>query len=202
MKLRTRGVGVLAALLLTFASGPALAQVITFENRQIDFLNLAGPQTEGAFQYHATVGIGWEVQPDVGNPPSALATYYNGQGSATGDTVEIRRIDNGPFSFQSVDFRTINPENSDDVRLSGFRNGSLVGTLDLTTSSTTFQTVPSGFAGPIDLLRVVLSFGGQQNAMILDNFVVPEPSGVVLLGACGVGLLTRRNHRRRQVARS
>jgi hypothetical protein len=180
------------------------ADFITFENKSIDRLDLAGPQVEGAFTYQATVGDGWEVITAIGNPPSSLTTFFNDQGAEVGDIVEITRTGGGFFTFQAVDFRTILGSGSDDVAVEGFSGATLVGTLNLTTSTTAFQTVGSGFAAtPIDRLRVRVTFDGQ-NALLLDNFnltpgdaVVPEPASAMLLGLAGLTLVGGRLWRRR-----
>ena len=162
------------------------ADVITFGTDDIDHLNQAGVQTEGAFRYQATIGAGWELIIIEGNPPAALATFWDDESASVGDTVDITAVGNAQFTFQSVDFRTVLASNSDDVTLTGFLSGVPAGTLSLTASAVTFQTVPSGFGGPIDLLRVRVvghDLGGADlaNAMILDNvnLTIPEPAAAL-----------------------
>jgi hypothetical protein len=182
-------------LQLTFTSA-AMADVITFGDQHIDQLVAAGPQTEGRFTYTATAGMGWEVQQSFGNPPSALATFFNREPSEPGDSVEIMLTSGGLFGFRSVDFRTAAHINSDDVLLSGLRDGILVGSMLIADSSLSFRTVESNFLNGIDLLRVQVVNSGQ-NTMILDNFnfasaPIPEPSTILLLSAGLVGLAQRR----------
>ena len=191
---------VVPILQLTFTSA-ATADVITFGNQHIDQLVAAGPQTEGRFTYVATAGMGWEVQQSFGNPPSALATFFNTEPSVAGDSVEIMLTSGRLFGFRSVEFLTAGHINSDDVLLSGLRGGVLVGSMLIADSSLTFRTVESNFLNRIDLLRVQVVNPGQ-NAMIFDNFnlasaPIPEPSTILLLSAgtiAGIARYRRRKH--------
>ena len=195
-----------ATIVLLSVTGASAADVITFDNLSIDHLVNAGPQVEGAFQYQATIGLGWEVQNLFGNPASALATFFNGEGSNVGDTVEITKVGGGTFTFNSVDYATFGTTNSDQVTITGYLNGVAEGSLAITSSTPSpndFVTAASGFGGLIDDLKVVVSFTGNSNAMDLDNFtfnsaVVPEPSSVFILGLGAVSLLGYHALRRRR----
>jgi hypothetical protein len=190
-----------AALVLALVGRSSNADVITFGEQDVDELHLAGTRTEGAFQYEAT-GVAWELvysNPALGNPSASLATVFNGDGPALGDTVDIRATGSGFFTFQSVDFRTLLSIDSHNVTLTGFAGGVSAGVLTLSDSATTFQTVPSGFVLPIDLLRIELvgPLGG--NALFLDNLVVspvPEPA-TLLLAAIALALPRRPARRKR-----
>ncbi len=202
--MRHSSIGLLSALILaslTAVSGVG-AQTVMFGASSLDHLGSAGTQTEAGFDYTAT-GAGWEIESVYGNPNSALVTFFNGEGSTLGDKVDFTRNGGGLFNFDSVDFRTLLNSNSDQVILTGFLAGSPVGSLALNTSSISFQTVASGIAGPLDLLRVEVTFVSNSNALILDNLVfrageasaVPEPAAVSLLGAGSVCLLALRRRR-------
>jgi hypothetical protein len=189
---------VTAVVLIVAVCAPARANVITFGTQNVDHLIAAMSQTEGLFTYQATAGQGWEITNSYGNPPATLTTFFNGEPALVGDTVEIRRTGGGTFNFNSVDFRTINSSGSDRVAITGLLGAVPAGTLTLATSTTSYQTVPSGFAGsPIDLLRVQVTFDGN-NALLMDNFVltVPEPTTVGLAGAAGAAMFCRRVSRR------
>ena len=205
----------LALALAPSAAAPAAAaaaatEILTFGTEAVDELYLAGVRTEGSFQYHAS-GVAGELladpdRPEYGNPPASLVTAYNGDGPTVGDFVGITAIGgggggggDGAFTFDSIDFRTIFAADSMDVSLTGSLAGSPVGVLNLTTSTTTFQTV-AGFAGEIDLLRITLTAAGlgADNAMILDNIhltPVPEPSSAAAITAAVVSLSLRRRQR-------
>jgi hypothetical protein len=195
------------AALILFASGSA-AEVITFEDLVIDMLVGAGPLTEGPFRYQAVSGDGWEIQGFFGDPPSALVTFFDVEPATIGSTLNIQLTDGGTFTFDSVDTSTFSPADSDEVTITGFLGGGVVGSLlldDPTPDPTVFVTITSPFSGPIDLLQVVVTktepTGG---ARLLDNFTltvgpaaVPEPSTLALaaLGGAGLGGVVRRRKR-------
>lgn len=188
-------IGLLVALVQ-----PAAAEVISFGTQSVDELSLAGPQTEGSFQYVAT-GLGWDLVNDArfGNPPASLATVFNGNGPTIGDKVDFTLVSGGLFTFDSVDFQTRFSSNSHDVTLRGFRNGSQVGALLLNNSTLTYQTVTSGISAPLDLLRVEYSGTPLGNALFLDNLRVspiPEPATLAAL----LGMVWLRRSRRDRVA--
>jgi MYXO-CTERM domain-containing protein len=181
-----------AAIMVT--AGVTNADVITFGNTAIDHLNQAGPQIEGNFSYTATVGDGWELQTIYGNPPAALVTFFNVEGAFVGDMVEFEHVGGALFMFESIDFRTISSSGSDQVVLTGYRDGAFVDSLALDYSTTVFQTVPSGFSEYIDLLVMEVTFDGN-NAGIYDNVVltpIPAPGALALLGLAGLACRRRR----------
>ena len=187
------------AIVVSFPAA-ALAATITFGNGPVDQLQNAGPQTEAGFTYEAT-GLGWELEVLISNGGAALATFFNGEGAATGQRVDIALTGGGLFTFQSVDWRTVLGDNSDDVSISGFREGVLVGGLLLLGSPTAFETFAVPF-GPIDLLRVEVFAASGNNALILDNFVLepvsaPEPTAMVLFGTALLGAGVRRWRQKR-----
>jgi hypothetical protein len=174
-----------AVLVLPAVGGAA---VITFGTSVIPILVDVGPQSEGAFQYEALSGA-WEVNGLSSASPKSLFTFFNSNnpedGVVVGQVVEITSPGN-LFRFDSVDFRTISPANSDDVLITGLLGGTTVGTLALTSSSRTFQTIASPFSEDVDTLRLELIEDGT-NAMALDNFNVTvtgaigsEPSGAAV----------------------
>ena len=189
-----------ALLLLGLTPGWAGAEVIDFV-QVIDRLDQAGTQTEGNFQYRATVGEGWEIfsnLPGDGNPPPALSTFYNDEGSDVGDTLEIAAVGGGLFEFASVDARSGFGSSADIVALNGYLNGVLTQTGVLTSTTTTFQTAASGFTAPIDLLRVVVTQEGTTGSLILDNVVVtvvPEPASALTAAVAGLLVLLPRPRR-------
>lgn len=189
------------ALLLAF-SGVGLADLITFEDLEIDRLDQAGPLIEGAFTYEATQGEGWELQPFFGNPASALVTFFNDEGALAGDMVDITLTGGGAFTFSSVDIASIAGSATDQVTIFGYLGGVEIGSLLLSTTSTSFVTIASSFSGPIDLLRLKVTVGGASNALIIDNIqltttAVPEPASLAMLTAGGLGLFVRRRRRAR-----
>lgn len=203
--MRRWGLGIVAwAVLSVLHSSGAAAAVVTFQNLVIDQLSTTGVHTEAGFNYEATIGLGWEIQGIVGNPPSALATFFDDQASSVGDTVEFTKVGGGQFNFDSVDWRTLDDFSvNDQVSIVGYLSGSPTYTLVLNALSVPFQTAVSGFGGPIDLLKVEVTSTG--NARFLDNFTfsdvdtaaVPEPAslsiwGLGLIGIAGVAWRKRK----------
>ena len=193
---------VLGAALALAPGQWAFADVITFGDQAVDELSLAGPQTEGGFRYTAT-GVAWELVadagfPELGNPPAALATVFNGDGPTVGDAVDVTAVGGGLFTFGSVDFRTRSEAAGHDVTLRGFAGGVPAGVLTLADSASTFQTVPSGFAAPIDRLRVEFTGPPGGEALFLDNLNVtpiPEPAAALPAALALPIVLTRRRRR-------
>ena len=183
--------GLVAVAFLLVQPAASSGSVITFDNLSIDHLSSTGPHTEAGFTYQAVSGAGWEIQNLFGNPASSLTTYFNDEGSATGDTVKITKTGGGTFTFTSVDTATFANSDSDQVTITGFLAGNPVGSLLLNTSTSSpnsFTTAGSPFSGPIDELDVVVTSGNHQNARQLDNFVfgdaaaVPEPPSLAVVG--------------------
>jgi hypothetical protein len=165
-----------------------LVQMVTFGTSSIDNLVLAGVQVEGPFEYQALTGLGWEIVNTAdarGNPPSALATYFNRlpTDQNIGDEVAFRLTSGGLFRFLSVDTRVnFNPPTSDRVLIAGTRNGALIG--EINPLPTVQYTTTSGFDGLIDTLTVRLTRIGN-NAFWIDNVrlaIVPEPATFATMG--------------------
>ena len=189
-----------AMILFLGSAGSARADLITFGTSDIDRLDLAGTQTEGAFNYTA-FGDGWELQTVFGNPPAALVTYFNDEGSTAGNSVFFSRNNGGLFSFTSVDFRTILDNTSDTIEFTGVRNGIVTGTLAVSFSTTSFQTLLSNFSDPIDTL-VIQVIGEGTNAAVFDNLVlnpvaIPEPTACLVLGGLAALLAGTSRQRKR-----
>jgi len=201
-------IAVLTLSLLFTLAAEMQAGVITFGTSAVDRLDLAGPQSEGLFTYEATSGDGWELITASGNPPAALATFFNGTASNTGDTVEFYRTDGGRFTFDSVDHRTFSSNNSDDLLFSGYLGGALIETLLLDFASfPSFQTISAGFSGEIDRLTLQKVDAPGMSGALIDNLVltpvggvtpVPEPSSIVLLGIGGMAMIGYGWRRKRQ----
>jgi hypothetical protein len=169
------------------------ADIITFGSSDIDRLDLAGTQTEGAFSY-TSFGEGWELQTEFGNPPAALVTFFNDEGPMVGDSVFFSMTNGGLFSFASVDFATAQSIGSDQVEFTGVRNGVVTDTLVLSFSSTTFQTIQSNFSSSIDTLVIQVT-NVNSNGAIFDNLVVnpvaiPEPTAFAAFSAIAVVMMS------------
>ncbi len=91
----------LSALLALPATGSAA--FITFGTGADSNLVAGTPLTEAGFTYRATVGNGFELQSDRGNPDRALATFFNDEFSTVGDRVDFTRAGGGLFTFASTD---------------------------------------------------------------------------------------------------
>lgn len=199
--------GVLVTGLLT---GNAYATLITFESLVIDRLDQAGIQSEGPFQYEATIGDGWELSDRNTTSNSHLSTFVDLEPSEVGDIVEFTRTNDGLFSFNSVDFATAGTANSDDVRFTGFNNGVIVDLFVITNSTASrsvFETVVFDFGAPIDLLQVQVVGNTGSNGMRLDNIdltlvadAIPEPTTLALFGIGLAGLAGMRRRQRRKTA--
>ena len=175
------------------------ADLVTFGFESVDRLVDLGPQFEGDFTYTATVGEGWELQEMFSVDGAALVTFFNEEGSSVGDTVELAEVNGSLFTFDSLQFSTISPSDSDDVNIIGLRDGNVVDSVLLDFSSTNFIEV-DGFVAPIDRLQIVVTSVGF-NAAILDNIelnVVPEPTVSVFMLA--VWMATSVNRRKRRVS--
>lgn len=177
----------------------ALASVLTFGNTNVDRLDLAGTQSEDSFSYTAS-GAGWELETTYGHPGAALATFFNGEGSSVGNTVDIMLTGGGLFTFDSVDWKTVGIP-GDDVVLEGFLSGGLVDSLTLSADSRAWVTA-GGFGGPVDLLRVRITGGLGNSAMVLDNVNltivdhVPAPASLTLIALGLAGIRYRRKQRK------
>lgn len=190
----------LAAAALALSSLTASAATLTFGNADVDKLNTQGVRTEAGFQYQATTGAGWELQTVYAQGGAALTTFFNGEGSAVGDRVEFSKVGGGVFSFDSIDYRTIQSSDGDNVTITGFLNNAVVSFIGLGPGTTTFLTA-AGFAGAIDMLRIEVSTTGN-NAMLFDNLVlgdvrqqplpIPGSLALVALGLAGLAVAKRR----------
>ena len=188
---------VIATLALMLAvSAPAHAATITFGVSSLDNLASAGAQVEAGFTYSAT-GAAWELQTIFSNPGAAATTWFNGQLPNAGDFMTFSQIGGGLFTFDSIQWATVESTlGANDVIIEGFLGAALVGSVAITGSSATFQT-QTGFAGPIDSLRIRVTSQALENAMQFDNLVltptaVPEPGTLLLLGAGIAALVARR----------
>jgi hypothetical protein len=196
------------SLMIATVACAAPTATVTFGTSSIDQLVLAGMQTEGMVQYQAMTGLGWEIVntgDSRGNPPSALATFYNGSinDQTVGDRVEFQLVGGGLFRFLSVDTRSNGPTpptNADSVSISGTLAGVPVGSL--TPTQTASYATTSGFSGLIDKLTVTLTQRGD-TAFWIDNLtldLVPEP-GTCAMAAIALFALNLPRNRRRDVRR-
>lgn len=144
---------------------------------------------EDNFQFSVVSGNRWAIVNTVGNPPAALVV---GSGGAIGigDTISVMQIGGGLFTFTALDFASAGSgSQSDGVDLIGFVNGVQTHIFpNLTSSSTTFQTLDPLFLTPIDELRIV-GASQAQAALLLDNFVFNPVSAAVPEGGSGVLLM-------------
>lgn len=180
-------------------ASPVDAANVTFGTSNIDELVLAGPQFEGPVKYQVISGLAWEIvnsHDTRGNPPSALATFYNGSPTdqSLGDKVEFRLTNGGLFRFVSVDTRAnSDAASSDRVSFTGTLNGNLVSTINPIPTNT--YVTNSGFAGQMDTLTVAVTLQGF-NALWIDNLQleIPEPTTQVTLGLAlfGMAVVVRR----------
>src|SRR2546423_763322 len=160
------------SLIVATLSSAATPATVTFGTSNVDQLVLAGAQTEGPVQYQAVTGMGWEIVntgDSRGNPPSALATFFNGAvtDQTVGDRVEFQLIGGGQFTFTSADTRAnSDPTNSDHVSISGTLAGVPIGSIS--PAPTSAYVTNSGFIGLIDKLTVTLTQRGS-NAFWIDN---------------------------------
>lgn len=181
-----------AALIFTVSS--VNATIISFGDTDVDRLDLAGIQNEGDFSY-SSFGEGWELQDTFGNPGASLTTFFNDQDGDVGDEVTFFNKNGDLFSFESVDWRTINTiGNNDFVIFQGFLGGVLVDSLVIDGANTSFINV-AGFGGILDQLTLTITRDGQ-NALLIDNLNlvavdVPEPS-MAMLFLIGFATLLRR----------
>src|SRR4030095_14703417 len=112
--------------------------------------------TEDNFQFTVVSGTEWGIVTNAGNPPSALAVGNTGP-IGIGDTISVMQVGGGLFSFASLDFSAFNAAfaPSDVVNLIGLVNGVQTHIFaNLTSSTTTFQTLNPLFLTPIDELRI------------------------------------------------
>lgn len=192
----------LATTLLLFSAFSAHSALITFGDDNLDRLDLAGAQTEDGFSYTAT-GEGWELQNTFGSPGASLATFFNVEGALLGDSISFVHTAGSLFSFDAIDWRSINMNGDNDhVLIEGFNGGALVDSLSITGVNTSFSTL-TGFGGLLDALTITISFDGP-NALLFDNLAlttvtsnaIPEPQ-IGLLMLLGAAALVRRQARRR-----
>jgi len=192
------------SLLIATLCCAAPTATVTFGTSNLDQLVLQGMQTEGVIQYQAVTGLGWEIVntgDSRGNPPSALASFFNGSTSdqTVGDKVEFQLVGGGLFRFLSVDTRANGPtppSNADQVSISGTLAGIPVGSLTPTPTASYATTI--GFNGLIDKLTVTLTQRGD-TAFWIDNLtldLVPEPT-TFAMAAIGLFAANLPRNRRR-----
>lgn len=146
--------------------------------------------------YDGQAGNSFNIDSRVGNPPNALSTSPRTLDAA----VIFTRFGGGPFTFDEYDFASFADQSSETVLFRGLLGGSEVFSFQLSSSSGTFVTQPTGQAGIIDELRLTLLAEGSAS-LVMDNFdftLVPEPSTIwlAMLGLAGVvGLAVRRRWR-------
>ena len=185
----------IAASLLCTASF-ARAVTIDFGTTDDNPFSPTETYTEDNFRFTVVSGSEWAITNQGGNPASALgAGAQNAVG--IGDTISVMQLGGGLFSFTALDFASFRPQPSDGVNLIGLVNGVQTQMFsNLSSSTTSFQTLNPLFLAPIDELRIVGSSQATET-LLLDNFVfnpvaptngVPETGSTValLLGAFGI----------------
>jgi hypothetical protein len=185
-------VGIVALL----ASGlAAQAEVITFGTGA----DAAAPTsfTEGSFTFTRVAGTN-ACFVALGNPARSFSISCFAP--AIGDAYEITRTGGGTFTFTQFEGWALQP--SDTMRFRGQLGGFFTEDLpNVATSSPSWDTIVTGFSGPIDLLRMEITAVGSF-ALLLDNLeltpsdsAVPEPSMALPVG---LALLAGRYLRRRR----
>lgn len=199
--LRTIALGM---CLVSLLGSSVQAATITFGTADVDNLASVGTLYEAGFEYSAT-GAGWELQTLLANPGAAAASYFNGQGSFFGDSINIVRTGGGLFQAVSLDYAKFSNTASDQVSVIGYLGGVLQWSTPLTGPATSYTTLsmPNSL---IDQLVLFVTLGTQNSAMAIDNIVltidgpaVPEPGSLALAGMAGLGMMVNA-WRRRQTA--
>lgn len=204
----------LAAAALAIAAGSAQAQVVTFgAGTNGPFV---GPVNESGFTYSEFSGSLYSNT--LGNPSGDLEGYS----FENGGVVSFVSSSAGDFTFEALDYAAYfnAGTGSQTLNLSGYLNGSLVGSDSFNLANTasffggtyanwtTFAAV--GLAGlTIDELRITLNgFGSSESYQAIDNVTfgpvaaVPEPSAwaMMLFGFGAIGFAMR--HRRKTALRT
>lgn len=176
-----------AALLLAlaiFSFVPAIgsAAIITFETERFGHIDLNGPNVAG-FTYTAT-GMGRELETFFGNPDAATAALFKYEGSVIANSLDIVRKGEGPFIFNSIDWRPILDLGSDQACVKIAIEGNAVSALhDFALSSVDRLTITV-----VDV-AVTLEPGPG---------IVPEPTSMAIwgLGALGCAFASYRRWKR------
>jgi hypothetical protein len=189
-------------LMLPFS---AFASVITFENKVIDRLDLAGVQTEGDVSYQA-FGEAFELTDRNQVSNSFLATRFNLESPVLGDHIDFT-MSGDLFKFVQLDFASSPINDTDDVTVKGFRNNILVGKMLIDIDSPddkVYLTALSTFVSPIDLLSIEVTRVGNGGGIRLDSIelisVVPLPPSIALFGLGVFLLVVRKPYKSRSKA--
>ncbi|MBT5230788.1 MAG: hypothetical protein HOM11_11010 [Methylococcales bacterium] len=165
----------------------AFASVITFENKVIDRLDLAGVQTEGDVSYQA-FGEAFELTDRNQVSNSFLATRFNLENPVLGDHIDFT-MSGHLFKFVQLDFASSPFNDTDDVTVRGFLNDTLVGEVLIDLDSPDrfeYLTALSTFSSPINLLSIEITRVGNGGGIRLDNIelisAVSLPSSLSMFG--------------------
>jgi hypothetical protein len=137
----------------------------------------------------------------AGNPGTAWWVGFN-TSPALQDHFVISRTDQLQFSLDSLDYRSLDGNQSDSIQFFGRLNGTVVGTsAELGSFSTSYQSFSTGFSTVFEDIVVQVSAPGA-TSLLLDNMSltvssVPEP-GTALCMTGGLALMLTLSRRQRQ----
>ncbi len=174
-------------------SAPAFATVIDFESTgsRADYNDL--DYAIDGFLFNATmdnIDVGangpWEVNGPAHGGSYAALNNYGGYG-------EITRADGAAFTFHGLWIKNWYHQGDAQGSIVGYRNGAVVGAVDLISRSGAWTEVTATFTD-IDALRIDLAAIFLIDDIALDQAAhdVPEPTSLALFGLGVAGLLSAR----------